>query len=223
MTLFSRFTAASIPRSTAAILCLALPLGMIVLATEGCTYDPHSGAPRVSGSKPGSSNAESPDDQVRSDSDSQSAPSSPHGIDVEPENAESTDYSTLTEKQWRKRLTDEEFRILREKGTERAFTGKYWNTKEDGIYECAGCGQALYSSATKFDSGTGWPSFWDPVSKDAIKTESDVTFGMIRTELLCSRCDGHLGHVFEDGPAPTGDRHCINSASLRLRAASSGK
>lgn len=118
--------------------------------------------------------------------------------------------------EWRNSLTPEQFHVLREKGTERAFTGKYWDCKESGVYHCAACGAPLYRSDAKFDSGTGWPSFWKPVSPDAIKTETDITHGMVRTEAMCGRCGSHLGHVFNDGPAPTGMRHCINSVSLDL-------
>lgn len=121
-----------------------------------------------------------------------------------------------TESEWKATLTPEQYRVLREKGTERAFTGKYWNSKAQGTYHCAGCGQALFSSETKFDSGTGWPSFYAPVSPDAVKTETDYTHGMIRVEALCSRCHAHLGHVFNDGPKPTGVRFCMNSVSLAL-------
>jgi peptide-methionine (R)-S-oxide reductase len=120
------------------------------------------------------------------------------------------------EEEWREQLSPEEYRVLREKGTERAFTGQYWNEKAAGTYVCAGCGAPLYDSNTKFDSGTGWPSFYEAVSPEAVATEADTTLGMRRTELLCSCCGGHLGHVFEDGPAPTGQRHCINSAALKL-------
>ena len=123
---------------------------------------------------------------------------------------------TKTDEEWRKTLTDEQYRILRKKGTERAFSGDYWNTKMPGAYVCAGCGQELFSSEHKFDSGTGWPSYYQPAMPDHVTTESDRTFGMKRTEVLCSRCGGHLGHVFPDGPEPTGERYCINSAALRF-------
>lgn len=117
---------------------------------------------------------------------------------------------------WQAKLDSEQFRVLRNKGTEPAFTGKYCETKTDGTYACAGCGQLLFQSETKFESGTGWPSFFSPVNKEAVTEIEDNSHGMLRTEVVCSRCKGHLGHVFPDGPAPSGLRYCLNSVSLDL-------
>lgn len=121
-----------------------------------------------------------------------------------------------TEDEWKKILTPEQFNILRKKGTERAFTGEYWNNHEKGIYKCAACGTDLFSSDTKFESGTGWPSFWQPVAKENVQLKEDNSLFMTRTEVLCARCGGHLGHVFSDGPRPTGLRYCLNSGSLKF-------
>ncbi|HEY7574120.1 MAG TPA: peptide-methionine (R)-S-oxide reductase MsrB [Thermoanaerobaculia bacterium] len=121
-----------------------------------------------------------------------------------------------TDADWKKTLTPEQYRVLREKGTERPFTGEYAASKEKGTYRCAGCGNALFSSETKFESGTGWPSFTAPLSDASVRTEEDRSMWMTRTEVLCASCGGHLGHVFDDGPAPTGQRYCMNSVALKL-------
>ncbi|MFN8392321.1 MAG: peptide-methionine (R)-S-oxide reductase MsrB [Bdellovibrionota bacterium] len=121
-----------------------------------------------------------------------------------------------TEAEWRADLTPEEFHVCREKGTERAFTGEYWSTKENGTYVCRCCGTPLFASDTKFDSGTGWPSFFAPIDSANVETQTDTSHFMRRTEVHCSKCNAHLGHVFDDGPKPTGQRYCINSISLKL-------
>ena len=127
-----------------------------------------------------------------------------------------TDRVVKSEDEWRQELDSEAFRIAREKGTERAFTGKYWDHHHDGVYQCVCCGNDLFTSETKFDSGTGWPSFWAPVDARNVASENDNSLFMKRTEVVCSRCDAHLGHVFPDGPKPTGMRYCINSGSLKF-------
>ena len=135
---------------------------------------------------------------------------------IEAETAKQSEKMRKTDAEWRRQLTEEEYQVTRKKGTEPAFTGKYWNSHKQGVFHCVCCGEPLFDSETKFDSGTGWPSFYAPRDESKVQLETDESYGMVRTEVMCRRCEAHLGHVFPDGPKPTGLRFCINSAALRL-------
>lgn len=187
---------------------------LIVVATMVVAF---AGLARTDGNPSGSAAGESA-------AAAPSAPSDPCcAADADGKTKRMPDKVVKSEADWKKQLTPEQYRVLRQKGTERPFTGAYWDTKTPGVYRCAGCGAELFRSETKFDAGCGWPSFYQPLDKSRVEEHTDRSFGMERTEVVCSKCGGHLGHVFDDGPAPTGLRYCINSVSLKLDAESERK
>jgi len=185
--------------------CRWFSLGIIGLAASLTAWS------ALSAQKPAKSNASPPAKEEQNVPDP--APNADAPADHE---AEQIDWKKLSDAEWRKRLTPEQYRVLRKKGTERAFTGEYWNCKKEGTYKCAGCGLELFESQAKFESGCGWPSFFQPADEESVATAPDFSHNMRRIEVLCPRCGGHLGHVFNDGPRPTGLRYCINSASIKL-------
>jgi peptide-methionine (R)-S-oxide reductase len=180
-------------------------LGLVAVAVVGCGELPPSAAMPSSGDKEPETTATTETTSVREGAS---------GIVSQAKSMNSMTNIAKTEAEWRSQLTPEQYRVLREHGTERAFSGALWNTKDTGTYHCAGCGLELFSSKHKFDSGTGWPSYWQPLQAENVGKKEDRSFFMRRVEVHCVRCKGHLGHVFEDGPEPTGLRYCINSASL---------
>jgi len=209
---------------------VGLLVGWSVLTSDAGGPRPEGDSPifaaRKSGQSPGPS-AASPKQKTTPPSQEEGQvhepaprtnPASTHGAEKQtsPEAAEKIDWKKISDAEWRKRLTPEQYQVTRRKGTERPFTGKYWNTKTEGTYRCVGCGLELFSSESKFDAHCGWPSFYEPIDKEAVQTAPDFSHFMRRTEVLCPRCGAHLGHVFPDGPKPTGLRYCINSASLNL-------